>query len=117
MCVNCIDKSADSITLTNGVFVPAPLRREAAKKAMALVAYERDILGFDIRSEKGPTWELIGYCHGHIEELPDEWDHVLKSLGIMEEDRTIPTMLQWAFVSLCCHGERLGKYARHKARY
>lgn len=114
MCERCAAKlGTESMTLLNGVFVPATDRAEAGHKLGLLHLIEDGRFGI----HSGPTWELCGYVHGHIQEIADVWHEDIKKAGIMDEDGEIPVRLQWALVSLCCQGERLGQYAWSKARY
>lgn len=109
-------KAQTSVTLANGVFVPASDRAEAMEKIRDVTHYAATILDEKAGSQEGIIWDLIGYVHGHDEELPQQWRGVLKELGFIDDSGDIPPRLQWALVSMCCEGERLGEYAWKKQR-
>ena len=112
MCDVCAKKT-ESVTLANGVFVPAADRIDAQHKLKALANYAESVLNEEMGQTSGIIWDVCGYAHGHDEELPEAWHPILTNLGIMVGD-DIPIHLQWALVSLCCEGERMGKYAWKK---
>ena len=104
------------VTLTNGVFVPARDREKAEALLKILDWYVKNILGQRLSTVGGVLWDLVGYVHGHDRELPHKYDETLKAVGIMTPEGVIPPSLQWAMVSICCRGEKLGEYADEKPR-
>jgi|SRR5687768_4461344 len=108
--------SSDSITLTNGVVVTKEQQTEALLLVSALIDYSRDILQQPLGQTNGIVGSLVGYVHGHTRRVPKKWHYALRTLGIMDDNNEIPLARQWALVSVCCKGERLGRFANDKLR-
>src|SRR5687767_15227603 len=105
---------SSDVTLANGVFVSEADRREAHDLVDKLCDHAQHVLGEEVGQPHGIVWEVVGYVHGHRRTIPSKWHYTLKTLGIMEENGTIPLARQWAMVSLCRRRQRLGKYAKEK---